>query len=300
MSDPWSEGRQVTQKYYGKYPGLVCDNTPPGNDPENKGKIHRGEIQVQVPGILEETEGGTGEQPIVVWAKPCFHPGYFVMPEVGAQVWVEFVAGDINVPVWTGVWYPLEQAPQTVTDEAPTDRQKIMRTASGHVIQLDDTDGKEKIVIRHKHKDGPQIQIDENGSVLISNEKGAFLFLNADGGEVTLADENENVVAMTKNGIMMANKDSTMVEMKGKKVSVIAADQAHVTAKDVILDSSTVTLGKGATEPVVLGQTFATLWNQFIFHTHATAVGPSGPPIPPVTPLTPTPGGGLSTKVKAK
>jgi hypothetical protein len=297
MGYPWLEDRQTDERYYGKYPGLVCKNTAPENDED---KVHTGELLVEVPGILEESENGTSEQPIVVLAKPCFHPGYFFIPEVGAQVWVEFIAGDVNSPVWTGVWYPVKETPKTVTDEAPTEYQKIIRTASGHVIELDDTAEKEKIVIRHTHKDGARIQIDENGSVLIANEKGSFVFLNADGEEATFMDQHGNLVALTANGIALVNKDSTIVEMKGGKVTVIASDQAHVTAKDVVLDSATVTLGKGATEPVVLGQTFATLWNQFIFHTHATAVGPSGTPLPPVTPLIAAPGQGLSTAVKAK
>ena len=88
------------EKYYGKYPGLVLDNKPPA------GQAHVGELLVEVSGILEEASGGSGEQAMQVWAKPCFVPGFFFIPEVGAQVWVEFAAGDINQPLWTGVWYP--------------------------------------------------------------------------------------------------------------------------------------------------------------------------------------------------
>lgn len=298
MSEPWSENRQLADKYYGKYPGLVAGNAAPKDDPENPHKIHRGELLVQVPGILEESQDGKGEQPIQVWARPCFHPGFFFIPEVGAQVWVEFVAGDVNQPVWTGVWYPLAETPKTVTDEAPTEHQKVIRTASGHVIELDDSGDSPAIVIRHTKKDGAKIQIDKNGSVLIDNGKKSFLFLNAEGGEVTLMDENQNLVTLTKNGIALANADSTVIEMKGKKVTVMAGDQVVVTAKDVVFQSATVTLGKGASEAAVQGDTFASLWNKFIFHTHATAVGPSGPPVPPVQPLLPTQG--LSGAVKVK
>jgi hypothetical protein len=301
MPDPWSENRHPADKYYGKYPGLVADNTAPKDDPENPDKIHRGELLVEVPGILEESKDGKGERPIQVWAKPCFHPGFFFIPEVGAQVWVEFVAGDVNQPVWTGVWYPLAETPKTVTDEAPTEHQKVIRTASGHVIQLDDTGDKPAIVIRHTKKDGAKIQIDKNGSVLIDNGKKSFLFLNAEGGEVTLMDENQNLVTLTKNGIALANADSTIIEMKGKQVTVVAADLAVVSAKDVVFKSGTVTLGDGAGESAVLGDTFGKMWDAMMMHTHPTGVGPSGPPVvPPAGPPVLIPGNGLSTSVKVK
>jgi hypothetical protein len=143
------------EKYYGKYPGVVRDNKPPA------GQAHVGELLVEVPGILEEAPGGAGEQAMQVWARPCFVPGFFFIPEVGAPVWVEFAAGDINQPLWTGVWYPTDAVPQTADGQAPTEFQKVIRTASGHVIQLDDTSGSEKLVITDKS--GNQIVMDSSG-----------------------------------------------------------------------------------------------------------------------------------------
>ena len=52
---------------------------------------------------------------------------------------IVFVNGDINVPIWTAVWYPADATPKTVSGDAPTLDQKIIRTRSGQVIQLDDT-----------------------------------------------------------------------------------------------------------------------------------------------------------------
>jgi hypothetical protein len=166
----------TAQRYFGKYPGLVLGNTVPEDD-DDYGD-HRGELLVEVPGILEETPDGEGQQPIQVRAKPCFHPGFFVIPEENAQIWIEFVAGDINSPVWTGVWYPQDSAPQTVDDAAPTEFQKVIRTASGHVVQLDDTEDEEKVVI--KHKQGSLINIDKEGHILIEHTDGFTVELKAD------------------------------------------------------------------------------------------------------------------------
>jgi hypothetical protein len=56
-----------------------------------------------------------------------------------------------------------------------------------------------------------------------------------------------------------------------------------VKAKDVIIDhANTIELGKGATEKVILGNKFMTLFNS---HTHLGNLGaPTGPPITPMTP----------------
>ncbi len=156
-----AESGSRAEKYYGKYPGVVRDNKPPA------GQAHVGELLVEVSGILEEAPGGAGEQAMQVWARPCFMPGFFFIPEVGAQVWVEFAAGDINQPLWTGVWYPGGAVPQTADGKAPTEFQKIIRTAAGHVIQMDDTGGGEKLVIYHKS--GSKIEIDYGGKITIED-----------------------------------------------------------------------------------------------------------------------------------
>jgi hypothetical protein len=151
-----SETKTGVEKFYGKYPGLVLENTAPD------GEAHLGELLVEVPGILEETPDGSGERPIQVQAKPCFLPGFFFIPEAGAQVWVEFVAGDLNQPLWTGVWYPTKAVPKTADGENPNEFQKVIRTASGHVILLDDSGEAEKLIITDKVH-GNTITMDAGG-----------------------------------------------------------------------------------------------------------------------------------------
>src|SRR4051812_15436231 len=85
--------------YYGKYAGQVLQNTKPQNANQ-----HPGELLVEVPGILEEDPSGTGSRALQVIAKPSFAPGFFFIPEPNTPVWVEFVAGDVNQAIWTGIW----------------------------------------------------------------------------------------------------------------------------------------------------------------------------------------------------
>jgi phage gp45-like len=274
----------ATERLYGKFPGVVAANTPTGAADD-----FQGNIRVRVHTIL-----GDGNQPIEVWAMPCFHPGFFFIPEKGDNVWVEFIGGDINHAVWTGVWYPQGKTPKTAAGDAPSNENKVIRTASGHVIELTDTSGGEKVVIRHTS--GSVVELNKDGSVLVANEKGSFLYLNADGEEVTLMEAQGNLLTMSEKRVLVANADGTSLEMKEGKVKVTSADAVQLMAKDVVVNSSTVSLGQNAMQPAVLGTVFAAMYNA---HTHPTAVGPSGPPIPVPMPLGPSPGGmGLSRAVK--
>jgi len=84
----------IGQRYFGKYRGVVTDNS----DTENRGRV-----KVQVPTLLNDQE---------VWALPCApvaNPdgsGFFAIPDVGAAVWVEFEAGNLNFPIWAGCYWP--------------------------------------------------------------------------------------------------------------------------------------------------------------------------------------------------
>jgi len=81
--------RQIDAKRFGKYRGIVIDN----NDPQKLGRL-----KLRIPSV-------PGDQ-ITDWALPCLpyvdgpHQGIFIMPEVDAQIWVEFEEGDILSPIW--------------------------------------------------------------------------------------------------------------------------------------------------------------------------------------------------------
>lgn len=278
------------RQYYGKYSGEVL----PFDDQLPEELARRGEIRVKVPGILEEDAEGES-RPLEVTAKPSFLPGFFFVPEPGQKVWVEFVAGEIDFPIWTGMWYPDEKSPGTVEAKPPTRFQKVIRTASGHVVQLDDTEGKE--AVRVLHAGGAQIAIDEKGSVLLANQKNAFLFMNAADGETTLSDEHGCFLTLKADGAIVASKDgSTFLEIKDGKAKLVAKDAVQLIAKEVVVESGSIALGSGATEPALLGDTFLKL---FAAHTHPSAMGPTGTPLPPINAL-PPPVNGQSTVVKVK
>lgn len=109
----------VRSRHFGKYRATVTDNADP---------TQRGRLRVRVPAVLGELE---------VWAMPCVPyagagVGFYVLPEPGTGVWVEFEAGDVSYPIWTGCFWGDGELP----DEARPGL-KVWRTES-LVLRLDD------------------------------------------------------------------------------------------------------------------------------------------------------------------
>jgi len=87
--------------YFGKYRGKVENNLDP---------MMLGRVQVSVPAVLGE---GT-----LSWAMPCVPyagsgVGFFMIPPVDANVWVEFEGGDIDYPIWSGCFWGIGEVPAT-------------------------------------------------------------------------------------------------------------------------------------------------------------------------------------------
>jgi hypothetical protein len=87
--------------FFGKYRGKVENNIDP---------MMLGKIQVSVPAVLGEGS--------LSWAMPCVPfagngVGFFMIPPVGANVWVEFEGGDIDYPIWSGCFWGVGETPAT-------------------------------------------------------------------------------------------------------------------------------------------------------------------------------------------
>ncbi len=243
-----------TQRYYGKYRGFVVDRA----DPDKLGKL-----KLRVPSVLGEEVTG--------WALPCLpyggldNIGMSIIPEIDAQVWVEFEEGLLSHPIWVGTFWQPEQLMPTGEDAEPT--RKILRTQSGHSIELEDKEGDEEIMITHSG--GAMFKIDCNGSVELRSEDDCALTMDAASGLIEIIDVNGNVATMDSNGVLVEDINGNKVEM--------AASGVKIQAQVINLDATQVQLGGAGGEPIIKGQSFLTM---FATHIHPTSMGPSGPPIP--------------------
>lgn len=115
-----------TSRFFGKYRGMVTDN----QDPSSLGRI-----RARVPEILGDVDTG--------WALPALPysgdgVGVYTIPAVDAGVWIEFEAGEVSLPIWTGCWWGSGQLPRDETGAATTPEKKIIRTEQGLLLSLDD------------------------------------------------------------------------------------------------------------------------------------------------------------------
>jgi hypothetical protein len=116
-----------TDRFYGKYRGLVAINVDP---------LSLGRLKAMVPEVLGEIPSS--------WALPCAPyagtgAGFFAVPPIGAGVWIEFEAGDVSRPIWTGAWWAAGEVPMDekgIPAQAPTT--KIFRTEFGLLMAYDD------------------------------------------------------------------------------------------------------------------------------------------------------------------
>lgn len=221
---PGSTAPAEPRRYYGKYAAIVVKNKVDELELPDR-ENHIGEIIVQVPGILED--GDSGQQPIEVIAKPCFAPGFFFVPEKESHVWIEFIAGDIDFPVWTGVWYPVENVPKTWDDEDPDELKKVFRTASGHVIEMDNTEDDEKIVIFHKSETA--LTIDKDGNVTIEHKGGAKLELKDDTTVEVTSDSINLIGDITLDGDVHVTGNTDIAGNTEVKGDVVVGESTKTT-----------------------------------------------------------------------
>lgn len=152
--------------FLGKFRGIVARN----DDPDKIGRL-----LVNVPDVLGNNASG--------WAMPCLPyagkgVGLFLLPPVGAHVWVEFEHGDPDYPIWCGCYWG---SPGDVPTNPAIAEKKVLQTESGSITIDDST---EQITIETK-KDGMKIVIDHQG-IEINDARGGKIKL--EGSRVSVND----------------------------------------------------------------------------------------------------------------
>jgi hypothetical protein len=265
---------RLDRGFYGKYRGVVHDNA----DPE-----HRGRIQAIVPRLL-------GPQTPTGWALPAApyagpDQGLFTVPDKGAAVWVEFEEGDLSSPIWSGGFWGAPQAgdvgqgdstarvaprqaavggdagsgarvPETpqhaYPPETPAPSVRILKSATGHHIVLDDRPDSERIEIH-----------DSRGNRVIFSKDGMEQYVS-----------NERTVNRGSRSVQVDKDDK--LELAGDQTETVGGDHVRDVAGDLTLTVSgdltetiagtgyvrtvdstgtSITIGSGLTETVGGGVT---------------------------------------------
>ncbi len=133
----------VRSHSFGKYRGIVRDV----EDDENRGRIKASVLEVY----------GDEEQELP-WALPAVPfagngHGLVLLPEVDDGVWIEFEAGDIARPIWSGCWWARDELPEPGAPQV-----RVLATTGGHKIVLDDEENKIQLL----HADGAELTMTDS------------------------------------------------------------------------------------------------------------------------------------------
>lgn len=201
----FEQNRRSSSKIYGVITGIVTNN----QDPDELGRV-----KIKIPRISGEDESNWAR---VISFMAGKDRGAFFLPEVDDEVLVAFECGNINMPYVIGsLWNGEDVPPETNSDGENNIR--IIKSRSGHIIKLDDTDGEEKIEIVDKN---------ENNMIIIDTK-------------------NEKISIKSNKDIEISAPTGTII-MDAKDIEITSSASTKIEASSVDLEASGNTNIKGAT-----------------------------------------------------
>jgi len=154
-------------RFLGKFRGMVLNNIDP---------MLLGRLMVEVPDVLGLVPS-TWAEPCVPLAGPTGPPmGVYLVPPIGAAVWVEFEQGDPNYPIWAGCrWGSAADIPTLARAGLPVSPSIVLQTAMQNTIAISDLPGPTGGIML-KSTTGALILVNDVG-ITISNGKGATILM---------------------------------------------------------------------------------------------------------------------------
>lgn len=178
-----NEVRHSPGRIFGVVTGIVTNL----EDPDAMGRV-----KVKIPRLTGDEESHWARIATLMAGNEM---GVFFLPEVEDEVLLAFEYGDISMPYIIGALWNGKDAPPATHDDGENNT-RIIKSRSGHVIELNDTDGEEKIsIIAKDEKDLITIDVAENtitiqadveikllssdGKITIDAKEGEFTFSDA-------------------------------------------------------------------------------------------------------------------------
>ena len=157
----------LTKTFLGKYRGTVVNNIDP---------MLRGRLLVTVPDAIGLTPSSWAES-CVPLAGPTGPPmGVYMVPPIGAGVWVEFEQGDASRPIWVGCrWGSPSDVPPLAHLGLPISPNIVLQTAGQNSIVISDLPGPTGGIML-KSATGATLIVNDTG-IYIQNGKGASIVM---------------------------------------------------------------------------------------------------------------------------
>ncbi len=153
-----------SRKFYGKYQGTVLSNLDP---------LKLGRLLVEVPDVVGLVPSSWAV-PCVPLAGPAGPMGVYIVPPVGAGVWIEFENGDPERPVWVGCrWGTTADIPLAVWTGNPVDPPIVIQSFLQQAIIVSDM----------PPAPPPPIMppIPTTGGIILRSITGAYIVVNDSG-----------------------------------------------------------------------------------------------------------------------
>ena len=118
------------KKYFGKYRGTVLLNEDP---------LQRARIVAEVPAVSSLLPS--------TWCEPCLplagiQSGAYMVPAIGAGVWIEYEGGDVSRPIWTGCfWGSMAEVPILALAGVPASPSIVLQTTGQNSLMISDAPG---------------------------------------------------------------------------------------------------------------------------------------------------------------
>ena len=205
-----SEDHQAhNSRIYGVVVGVVTNN----QDPDKLGRV-----KVKFPWLSNEDES--------YWARIAApmagkDRGAYFLPEVDDEVLVVFERGDLRFPyILGGLWNGQDTPP--ANNEDGKNNVRVIKSRSGHVIRLNDEEGKEKIEITDKQqKNYLTINVAENTITLTADKD---ITLSAPQGTIKLDAQKIEIKSSTDSkieaGAGIDIKASATMNLKGATINL--------------------------------------------------------------------------------
>ncbi len=198
----------VANQLYGVMVGVVTNN----QDPEGLGRV-----KVRFPWLSNEDENGWARIAAPMAGK---ERGMYFLPEVEDEVLVAFEHGDVRFPYVLGALWNGQDAPPAKNDNGKNNL-RVIKSRSGHLIRLNDEDGKETIEIVDKQKNS--IVFDTaNNTITITTSKD--ITLAAAQGTIKLEAQKIEIKSSAETkieaGAGLDLKASATMNIKGATVNI--------------------------------------------------------------------------------
>jgi uncharacterized protein involved in type VI secretion and phage assembly len=177
--------------FYGVTVGIVTNN----KDPDGLGRI-----KVKFPWLSGEEESYWARVLTLMAGKDR---GIYFLPEVDDEVLVAFEQGDMAFPYILGALWNGKDKPPMKNDDGKNN-QRIIKSRSGHMIVLDDTDGEEKIIIQDKTGKNQIVINSKENKMNIKVEKDLTIETK---GKIILKSSDDDVSIECKNFLIKTQQN---------------------------------------------------------------------------------------------